>query len=52
MTEQTLQAGPRIAYFVSEYPATSHTFILREVASAGSRLPPRASMRTRGRSPR
>jgi hypothetical protein len=31
MTEQTRPAAPRIAYFVSEYPATSHTFILREV---------------------
>ncbi len=31
MTEPTRAAAPRIAYFVSEYPATSHTFILREV---------------------
>jgi glycosyltransferase involved in cell wall biosynthesis len=31
MTEQIRPVGPRIGYFVSEYPATSHTFILREV---------------------
>ncbi len=31
MTEQTRPTAPRIAYFVSEYPATSHTFILRGV---------------------
>jgi colanic acid/amylovoran biosynthesis glycosyltransferase len=31
MTEQTRPGVPRIAYFVSEYPATSHTFILREI---------------------
>ena len=31
MTEQTRPGIPRIAYLVSEYPATSHTFILREI---------------------
>jgi len=31
MTEQTLPAAMPIAYLVSEYPATSHTFILKEI---------------------
>lgn len=31
MNDQTSPHRPRMAYFVSEYPATSHTFILREV---------------------
>ncbi|MDP3518306.1 MAG: glycosyltransferase [Pseudohongiella sp.] len=31
MTNHVLPAAPSIAYLVSEYPATSHTFILKEV---------------------
>lgn len=31
MTERIRPAAPRMAYLVSEYPATSHTFVMREV---------------------
>lgn len=34
---QTPSGHPRIAYLTSQYPATSHTFILREVAAVRGR---------------
>jgi len=41
MSVQTTAPAPQIAYLVSQYPATSHTFILREVIGlrkAGMRI--------------